>query len=97
MVFKCNVLSFEFGVAGVRQEDKELAMELCGMSLLEVEDFLDDKRTHMTEGIIIGQVAVPRPDLALLVDVAVAHDWFLRRSRDGKANSSRTVPPCTNV
>lgn len=48
--------------SGVRQEDKELAMELCGMSLLEVEDFLDDKRTHMTEGIIIGQVAVPRPD-----------------------------------
>ncbi|KAG6551896.1 hypothetical protein Mapa_006512 [Marchantia paleacea] len=43
-------------ILGVRQEDKELAMELCGMSLLEVEDFLDDKRTHMTEGIIIGQV-----------------------------------------
>ncbi|KAL3696624.1 hypothetical protein R1sor_010700 [Riccia sorocarpa] len=42
-------------ILGVRQEDKELAMELCGMSLLEVEDFLDDKRTHMTEGIIIGQ------------------------------------------
>ncbi|CAM6102058.1 unnamed protein product [Calypogeia fissa] len=42
-------------VLGVKQEDKEIAMELCGMSLLELEDFLDDKRSHMTEGIIVGQ------------------------------------------
>ncbi|CAM6093219.1 unnamed protein product [Calypogeia fissa] len=28
-------------------------MDLCRMSLMEVEDFLDDKRTHMAEGIIV--------------------------------------------
>ncbi|CAK9229367.1 unnamed protein product [Sphagnum troendelagicum] len=38
-----------------RQDDKEMAMELCAMSVLEVEEFLDDKRTHMVEGIIVGQ------------------------------------------
>jgi hypothetical protein len=32
-----------------------MAMELCGMSVLEVEEFLDDKRTHMVEGIVVGQ------------------------------------------
>lgn len=36
-------------------------MDLCGMSLLEVEEFLDDKRTHMSEGIIVGQVQHLRP------------------------------------
>ncbi|XP_024517371.1 uncharacterized protein LOC112341471 isoform X1 [Selaginella moellendorffii] len=40
---------------GGRQEDKEMAMDLCGMSLMELEEFLDDKRTHMVEGIIMGQ------------------------------------------
>jgi hypothetical protein len=35
-----------------------MAMELCGMSVLEVEEFLDDKRTHMVEGIIVGQVSI---------------------------------------
>jgi hypothetical protein len=40
-----------------RQDDKEMAMELCGMSVLEVEEFLDDKRTHMVEGIVVGQVS----------------------------------------
>jgi hypothetical protein len=28
------------------------------MSVLEVEEFLDDKRTHMVEGIIVGQVSI---------------------------------------
>ncbi|GLJ32583.1 hypothetical protein SUGI_0655660 [Cryptomeria japonica] len=42
-------------IIGGRQDDKEIAMELCGMSFLEVEQFLDDKRTHISEGIIIGQ------------------------------------------
>jgi hypothetical protein len=41
-----------------RQDDKEMAMELCAMSVLEVEEFLDDKRTHMVEGIIVGQVSI---------------------------------------
>jgi hypothetical protein len=35
-----------------------MAMELCAMSVLEVEEFLDDKRTHMVEGIIVGQVSI---------------------------------------
>jgi hypothetical protein len=52
----CKPLIHKFLFVGVRQEDKEMAMELCGMSLLEVDDFLDEKRTHMTEGIIVGQV-----------------------------------------
>ncbi|KAH9323474.1 hypothetical protein KI387_018113, partial [Taxus chinensis] len=42
-------------IIGGRQDDKEMAMELCAMSFLEVEQFLDDKRTHISEGIIIGQ------------------------------------------
>eukprot|EP00246_Nothoceros_aenigmaticus_P015199 TRINITY_DN6205_c0_g1_i3.p1 TRINITY_DN6205_c0_g1~~TRINITY_DN6205_c0_g1_i3.p1 ORF type:complete len:1045 (-),score=220.48 TRINITY_DN6205_c0_g1_i3:28-2925(-) len=37
-------------------------MDLCGMSLLEVEEFLDDKRTHMSEGIIVGQVMYLQDD-----------------------------------
>ncbi len=49
---------WRFSVAGSRQDDKEMAMELCGMSVLEVEEFLDDKRTHMVEGIIVGQVSI---------------------------------------
>jgi hypothetical protein len=48
---------WRFSIAGSRQDDKEMAMELCGMSVLEVEEFLDDKRTHMVEGIVVGQVS----------------------------------------
>lgn len=33
-----------------------MAMDLCGLSYLEVEEFLDDKRTHMSEGIVVIQV-----------------------------------------
>lgn len=34
-----------------------MAMDLCGLSYLEVEEFLDDKRTHMSEGIVVIQVS----------------------------------------
>ncbi|KAJ7523017.1 hypothetical protein O6H91_18G034900 [Diphasiastrum complanatum] len=40
---------------GDRQDDKDISMDLCGMSLLEVEEFLDDKRMHISEGIITSQ------------------------------------------
>ncbi len=54
-----EILGFwRFSNAGPRQDDKEMAMELCAMSVLEVEEFLDDKRTHMVEGIIVGQVSI---------------------------------------
>lgn len=33
-------------------------MELCEMSLMEVEDFLDEKRTHMGEGIIMVEQVI---------------------------------------
>jgi len=43
-------------VTGGKQDSEEMAMKLCKMSLLELEEFLDDKRTHISEGIIVGQV-----------------------------------------
>ncbi|CAK9251150.1 unnamed protein product, partial [Sphagnum jensenii] len=48
-------LLFVRGASKAPSDDKEMAMELCGMSVLEVEEFLDDKRTHMVEGIVVGQ------------------------------------------
>ncbi|KAH9314878.1 hypothetical protein KI387_023505 [Taxus chinensis] len=36
-----------------RKDDKEIVMHLCGMSYMDLQDFLDDKRTHISEGIVI--------------------------------------------
>lgn len=43
-------------VTGGKYDDEEMAVKLCRMSILELEEFLDDKRTHISEGIIVGQV-----------------------------------------
>lgn len=43
-------------VTGGKQDAEEMAMKLCRMNLLEFEEFVDDKRTHISEGIIVLQV-----------------------------------------
>jgi hypothetical protein len=88
---------WRFSVAGSRQDDKEMAMELCGMSVLELEEFLDDKRTHMVEGIVVGQVStsfwllwvlwtmLPLSGDLLIDGVQYFHDfyvWKLKRPED---------------
>ncbi|XP_057858145.2 cell division control protein 48 isoform X3 [Cryptomeria japonica] len=35
------------------KDDKEMVINLCGMSFMDLQDFLHDKRTHISEGIII--------------------------------------------
>eukprot|EP00850_Spirogloea_muscicola_P001405 SM000005S17202 [mRNA] locus=s5:714075:723832:- [translate_table: standard] len=40
---------------GGKYDDKELHLELCSMSTLDLEDFVTEKRLHMVDGIIVEQ------------------------------------------
>jgi hypothetical protein len=47
---------FRTVLGGGRVEDRDSEILLCGLSALEMDEFLDDKRLHMAEGIVVEQV-----------------------------------------